>query len=54
MKLRESEKTDWWNVILKVKKESIEMGIQEADSGKMKPLNTKVCERIVFLKKEKW
>lgn len=37
MELRENEKTDWWNEISKAEKESIEMGIQEADSGKMKP-----------------
>ncbi|MBZ9729508.1 hypothetical protein LB467_07385 [Salegentibacter sp. JZCK2] len=36
MKLRESEKIDWWNEISKEEKESIEQGIKDADSGKLK------------------
>lgn len=35
MKLREKEKTDWWNEISAKEKESIEKGIQDADSGKL-------------------
>lgn len=37
MKLRESEKTDWWKEISKEEKNSIEQGIKDADSGKLKP-----------------
>lgn len=37
MKLRESERTDWWNEISKEEKNSIEMGIRDANSGKLKP-----------------
>lgn len=36
MKLRESEKTDWWKEISKKGKCSIEQGIKDADSGKLK------------------
>lgn len=36
MKLRENEKTDWWKEISKEEKKSIEKGIQDADSGKLK------------------
>ena len=36
MKLRESEKTDWWKEISKEERKSIEKGIQDADSGKLK------------------
>jgi hypothetical protein len=36
MKLRESEKTDWWQEISKEEKNSIEKGIKDADSGKLK------------------
>jgi len=36
MKLRESEKTDWWQEISKEEKKSIEKGIKDADSGKLK------------------
>ncbi|QAA80350.1 hypothetical protein EI546_00745 [Aequorivita sp. H23M31] len=35
MKLREKEKTDWWNEISAKEKESIEKGIQDADNGKL-------------------
>ncbi len=35
MKLRESEKTDWWKEISKEEKKSIEQGIKDADSGKL-------------------
>ncbi|WP_298248411.1 hypothetical protein [uncultured Christiangramia sp.] len=36
MKLRESEKTDWWKEISNEEKKSIEKGIQDADSGKLR------------------
>ncbi|CAL65904.1 hypothetical protein [Christiangramia forsetii] len=36
MKLREKEKTDWWQEISKEEKNSIEQGIKDADSGKLK------------------
>ena len=35
MKLREREKTDWWNEISTVERESIEKGIEDADNGKL-------------------
>ncbi len=35
MKLREKEKTDWWNEISTAEKKSIEKGIQDADSGNL-------------------
>ncbi len=35
MKLRESEKIDWWEEISKEEIKSIEDGIKEADSGKL-------------------
>ncbi|HTO17459.1 MAG TPA: hypothetical protein VLZ83_16960 [Edaphocola sp.] len=35
MKLREQEKTDWWNEISAKEKDSIEKGIQDADNGKL-------------------
>ena len=37
MKLRESEKADWWDEISEGEKESIEKGIEDADSGNLKP-----------------
>jgi len=36
MKLRESEKIDWWEEISKEEIKSIEEGIKDADSGKLK------------------
>ena len=36
MKLRDNEKTDWWREISKEERKSIEKGIQDADSGKLK------------------
>ncbi|MDT0648439.1 hypothetical protein RM545_17260 [Zunongwangia sp. F260] len=36
MKLREKEKTDWWKKISKEEKNTIEQGIRDADSGKLK------------------
>ena len=35
MKLREKEKTDWWNELSESEKKSIEKGILDADKGKM-------------------
>lgn len=35
MKLRDKEKTDWWNEISASEKESIEKGILDADNGKL-------------------
>ena len=35
MKLREKEKTDWWNEISATEKKSIEKGIQDAENGKL-------------------
>ena len=35
MRLREKEKTDWWNEISLAEKESIEKGIQDAQDGKL-------------------
>ena len=37
MKFRENEKTDWWKEISSEEKSSIEQGIKDADSGKLKP-----------------
>ncbi len=36
MKLREREKTDWWNEISEAEKKSIEKGIVDVKSGKVK------------------
>lgn len=35
MKLREKEKSDWWNEISTDEKKSIEKGIEEADNNKL-------------------
>tara|TARA_B100001146_G_C16201073_1_gene444700 strand:+ start:18788 stop:19021 length:234 start_codon:yes stop_codon:yes gene_type:complete len=37
MKLRDSEKSDWWNELSKNERESIEQGIKDANDGKLKP-----------------
>jgi predicted transcriptional regulator len=37
MELRESEKTDWWNGISEGEKGSIEKGIEDANSGNLRP-----------------
>ena len=37
MELRNAEKEDWWNEISDYKKKSIELGIYDADNGKMRP-----------------
>lgn len=36
MMLRETEKTDWWKEISKEERKSIDKGILDADSGKLK------------------
>ncbi|RMA56300.1 hypothetical protein [Ulvibacter antarcticus] len=36
MKLRDREKTDWWNEISTLEIESIEKGLKDADQGKLK------------------
>ncbi|HIB49118.1 MAG TPA: hypothetical protein EYO35_12515 [Flavobacteriaceae bacterium] len=36
MKLRENEKTDWWNNISDEEKNSIEKGLTDANSGRLK------------------
>ena len=36
LKLRDREKTDWWNEISTLEKESIEKGLKDADLGKVK------------------
>lgn len=36
MKLRESEKIDWWKKISEEEKVSIDQGIKDADFGKLK------------------
>lgn len=35
--LRKSETTDWWNDISDAEKKSINIGIADADNGKLKP-----------------
>ncbi|CAM4319259.1 hypothetical protein [Gillisia limnaea] len=35
MKLREREKSDWWNEISATEKKSLEKGIKDADAGKL-------------------
>ncbi len=35
LKLRDREKTDWWNQISDAEKASIEKGIKDADQGKL-------------------
>lgn len=37
MKLRESEKADWWEEISKEEKKSIEKGMKDVASGRMEP-----------------
>jgi thiamine pyrophosphate-dependent acetolactate synthase large subunit-like protein len=37
LKLRESEKSDWWDELSMEEKQSIEKGIEEADDKKLKP-----------------
>ncbi|MFB9095818.1 MULTISPECIES: hypothetical protein [Flavobacterium] len=37
MELKKKESKDWWNSISDNEKKSIEKGIQDADSGKLKP-----------------
>jgi hypothetical protein len=35
--LRNKESKDWWNSISKQEKESIELGLKDAESGKLNP-----------------
>jgi len=35
IKLREQEKSDWWNEISVTEKKSLEKGIKDADAGKL-------------------
>lgn len=37
MDLRKNEDTDWWNEISDIEKKSIQMGISDADNGKLNP-----------------
>lgn len=37
MKLREKEKSDWWNEISAAEQESINKGIEDADKGNVTP-----------------
>ena len=37
MKLREREKTDWWNELSLLEKASIDKGVKDAESGNLKP-----------------
>lgn len=48
VKLREKEKSDWWNEISAAEKESIEKGLLDADNGKLTSHST---ARKVY---EKW
>ncbi len=36
MKLREQERTDWWEELSMAEKKSLEKGIKDADSGNLK------------------
>ncbi|MFY8181103.1 MAG: hypothetical protein ACOVLG_04945 [Flavobacterium sp.] len=37
MDLRKKESKDWWNSISEREKESIELGLKDAESGKLNP-----------------
>ena len=37
IELRKSETKDWWNEISDAEKKSIELGLSDADNGKLKP-----------------
>jgi hypothetical protein len=37
MKLRESEKKDWWSELPKMERQSIQKGVRDADNGKLSP-----------------
>ncbi|MGY5847702.1 hypothetical protein ACW6QP_09795 [Salegentibacter sp. HM20] len=37
IKLREKERVDWWEEISLEEQKSIELGINDADAGKLKP-----------------
>ena len=40
MDLRKKESKDWWNSISESEKESIELGLKDAESGKLNPHST--------------
>ncbi len=48
MDLRKKESKDWWNSISENEKESIELGLKDAESGKLNP-HSKAIELY-----EKW
>jgi hypothetical protein len=48
IKLREQEKSDWWNEISVTEKKSLEKGIRDADAGK---LNSHADVKKIY---EKW
>jgi len=48
MDLRKKESIDWWNLITENEKQSIELGINDAESGK---LNSHSKARKLY---EKW
>lgn len=37
MELRKKENKDWWNLISQDEKQSIERGLDDAESGKLSP-----------------
>lgn len=40
IELRKSENKDWWNSISEDEKQSIERGLEDAESGKLNPHST--------------
>jgi hypothetical protein len=48
LNLKKKENKDWWNSISAEEKDSIELGLQDADSGK---LNSAIKARKLY---EKW
>ena len=40
IELRKSENKDWWNAISEDEKQSIERGLEDAESGKLNPHST--------------
>ncbi len=40
VKFRQEESKDWWESISKEEQDSIEMGISDAENGKLKPHST--------------
>ncbi|TDG35179.1 hypothetical protein EZJ43_14865 [Pedobacter changchengzhani] len=37
MDLRKTENKDWWDSISETEKDSVELGLKDAESGKLKP-----------------